>query len=153
MEFVGRGSFLLEIRDYDLLLGPELLNFVLSCGQIVVQSVHLATHSGELIKLAEIPGCRSVEQRLGCDQILNVVRTEGCCDHVAATRRIRLQDDELCAVFERVDIVCVLGEGGLELLYAPFEIVDLSLDALHLLKIGFEYLVSVEQRLEGLFLS
>jgi hypothetical protein len=151
VEFVCGDAFLFEGRDDDLLFGPESLDFLFSDGQVVVQSIHLAANSGELIELAEVPGRCGVEQRLGGDQILDVVRTEGSGDHVAATCCICLNDDELGAVFERVDVVTVFGKGGFELLYAPFEIEDLPLDALHLLKVGFKNLVSIEQCLESLF--
>lgn len=150
VEFVGGGSFLFEVRDDDFLFGSEPLNFLFSDEQVVVQSIYLAAHSGELIKLAEVPGCRSVEQCLGCDQILDVVRTEGSCDHVAATRCVCLHDDELRTIFERVDVLAVFGQGGFEFLYAPFEIENLTLNALHLLEIGFKDLVSIEECLEGL---
>jgi hypothetical protein len=151
VEFVGRGPLLLEVRyDYHL-LSLEPLNFIFSDDQVVVQSIHLAADCGELVKLVEVPGRCSVEKCLGSDQILDVVRTEGCGDHVAATRRICLHDDELCAIFEGVLVLTVFGQGGLELLYAPLEIVDLTLDALHLLKTGFKNLVSIEQCLESLF--
>jgi hypothetical protein len=61
VEFVSCGSFLFEVRDDDLLLGPESLDFLFSDDQVVVQSIHLPAHSGELVKLAQVPRRCGVE--------------------------------------------------------------------------------------------